>query len=280
MALSITTTRLILLDADAGRIVQAFGEFVISGNLVVGLVVFLIITIAQFVVITKGGERVAEVAARFTLDAMPGKQMSIDNDLRNGDIKQEEARGRRRQLERESQLYGAMDGAMKFVKGDAIASLIIVIVNLVGGLLVGMLQRGMSFGDAAHVYSLLTVGEGLVAQIPALVISVAAGTVVTRVSSEQGSDLGSEISGQLFADARAVALAAAILFGLAFVPGFPSLVFLALSALLATGAYVLHRRNQTARQAGTEHALARGLADGVQELVPHEVSAKSSRHRG
>src|SRR5262249_40777087 len=134
LALSITTTRLILLDADAGRIVQTFGEFVISSNVVVGLVVFLIITIAQFVVITKGGERVAEVAARFTLDAMPGKQMSIDNDLRNGDIKQEEARARRRQLERESQLYGAMDGAMKFVKGDAIATLIIVIVNLVGGL--------------------------------------------------------------------------------------------------------------------------------------------------
>src|SRR5262249_31216927 len=163
---------------------------------------------------------------------MPGKQMSIDNDLRNGDIKQEEARARRRQLERESQLYGAMDGAMKFVKGDAIASLIIVIVNLVGGLMIGMLQRGMSFGEASHIYSLLTVGDGLVAQIPALVISVAAGTVVTRVSSDQGSDLGSEISSQLFADPRALALAAAILFGLAFIPGFPTLVFLALSALL------------------------------------------------
>jgi type III secretion protein V len=279
VALSITTTRLILLDADAGRIVQAFGEFVISGNLVVGLVVFLIITIAQFVVITKGGERVAEVAARFTLDAMPGKQMSIDNDLRNGDIKQDEARARRRQLERESQLYGAMDGAMKFVKGDAIASLIIVIVNLVGGLMIGMLQRGLSFSEAAHVYSLLTVGDGLVAQIPALVISVAAGTVVTRVSSDQGRDLGSEISSQLFADARALALAAAILFGLAFIPGFPTLVFLALSGLLAAGAYVLHRRDQTAELGEMAHEGLRGVTDGAQELAPHEASTKTSRYR-
>src|SRR5919197_3324473 len=198
LALTITTTRLILLDADAGRIIQTFGEFVISGSLVVGLVVFLIITIAQFVVITKGGERVAEVAERFTLDAMPGKQMGNDNDLRSGDIKQDEARARRRQLERESQLYGAMDGAMKFVKGDAIACLIIVIVNLVGGLLIGMLQRGMTFSEAAQVYCLLTVGDGLVAQIPSLLISVAAGTVVTRVGSEQRSDLGTEISHQLF----------------------------------------------------------------------------------
>jgi type III secretion protein V len=278
LALSITTTRLILLDADAGRIVQTFGEFVISGNLVVGLVIFLIITIAQFVVITKGGERVAEVAARFTLDAMPGKQMSIDNDLRNGDIKQDEARARRRQLERESQLYGAMDGAMKFVKGDAIATLIIVIVNLVGGLLVGMLQRGMSFGEAAQVYCLLTVGDGLVAQIPALLVSVAAGTVVTRVSSEQKSDLGTEISSQLFADPRALALAAVILFGLAFIPGFPAAVFLALSFLLAVGAVVLHRRNRAA-QVKPEAELLHGPPEDVSEFALSNVSGKGSRYR-
>ena len=150
LALSITTTRLILLHADAGNIVKTFGQFVIGGEVVVGLVVFLIITAGQFIVITKGAERVAEVAARFTLDAMPGKQMSIDNDLRNGDIDQTEARARRGRLERESQLYGAMDGAMKFVKGDAITGIIIVFVNLIGGLLIGMLNRGMSFDDASH----------------------------------------------------------------------------------------------------------------------------------
>src|SRR5690606_1397287 len=181
LALSITTTRLILLEGDAGEIVQAFGEFVIAGEVLIGLVVFLIITVAQFLVITKGSERVAEVAARFTLDAMPGKQMSIDNDLRNGDIDQQEARPRRSRLERESQLYGAMDGAMKFVKGDAIAGLVILFVNLFGGWMIGMLKRGMPFDEALHTYSLLTVGDGLIAQIPALLIAVAAGTVVTRV---------------------------------------------------------------------------------------------------
>jgi len=278
LALTITTTRLILLDADAGRIIQTFGEFVIAGSLVVGLVVFLIITIAQFVVITKGGERVAEVAARFTLDAMPGKQMSIDNDLRNGDIKQEEARSRRRQLERESQLYGAMDGAMKFVKGDAIASLIVVIVNLVGGLMIGMLQRGMSFGDAAQVYCLLTVGDGLVAQIPSLLVSVAAGTVVTRVNSEQGSDLGSEISSQLFADPRALALASTILFGLGFIPGFPTAVFLALSVMLALGAFLLYRRATTAN-AEQDAERPHGPAAGAQDVGLGEATGRGSRYR-
>jgi type III secretion protein V len=277
LALTITTTRLILLDADAGRIVQTFGEFVISGSLVVGLVVFLIITIAQFVVITKGGERVAEVAARFTLDAMPGKQMSIDNDLRNGDIKQEEARARRHQLERESQLYGAMDGAMKFVKGDAIASLIVVIVNLVGGLLIGMLQKGMSFADAAQLYCLLTIGDGLVAQIPSLLISVAAGTVVTRVSSDQGFDLGTEISSQLFADPRALALASAILLGLAFIPGFPVAVFVALSVMLATGAYLLNR--QRIAEAGPADERPHSPPDGAQDFALSETSGKASRYR-
>ena len=184
LSLSITTTRLILLQGDAGEIVAAFGEFVIAGEVVIGLVVFLIITVAQFLVITKGAERVAEVAARFTLDAMPGKQMSIDNDLRNGDIEPQEAKRRRSLLERESQLYGAMDGAMKFVKGDAIASLVILFVNLLGGMAIGMAKRGLSFSEASHTYSLLTVGDGLIAQIPALLIAVAAGIVVTRVASD------------------------------------------------------------------------------------------------
>ncbi|MFQ3786222.1 type III secretion system export apparatus subunit SctV [Halomonas sp. A29] len=244
LALSITTTRLILLEGDAGQIVSAFGNFVIAGEVMIGLVVFLIITVAQFLVITKGAERVAEVAARFILDAMPGKQMSIDNDLRNGDIEQGEARSRRQRLEQESQLYGAMDGAMKFVKGDAIAGLVILCVNLIGGLSIGMVKRGMSFGEAVNTYSLLTVGDGLVAQIPALLIAVGAGTVVTRVSSNSGhsGDLGSEIVGQLGRSARALGLTAVILFFAAFVPGFASGVFLTLAAGLGFAAFIMRRR--------------------------------------
>jgi type III secretion protein V len=186
LGISIATTRLILLQGDAGHIITTFGNFVVGGNLVVGLVVFLILTIVNFIVITKGAERVAEVGARFSLDAMPGKQMSIDGDMRAGSIDMEEAKHRRMLVEKESQLYGSMDGAMKFVKGDAIASLIIVGVNLLGGILIGTLQRGMSAGDAAKVYSILTIGDGLVAQIPALFISVCAGISVTRVSTDEG----------------------------------------------------------------------------------------------
>lgn len=245
LSLSITTTRLILLDGDAGHIVKAFGDFVIAGQVVVGLVVFLIITVAQFVVITKGAERVAEVAARFTLDAMPGKQMSIDNDLRNGDIDQGEARRRRSRLERESQMFGAMDGAMKFVKGDAIAGLVILFVNLLGGMMIGMVERGMPFAEAAHTYSLLTVGDGLIAQIPALLISVAAGTVVTRVNSDGDErDLGTEIVHQLGASYRALGLTALILVGVGFLPGFPLMVFLALAAILGGFAFMLWRRER------------------------------------
>ena len=232
LSLSISTTRLILLQADAGQIVATFGEFVISGNLIVGLVVFLIITVVQFVVITKGSERVAEVSARFTLDALPGRQMSIDADLRNGDIDQAEAKRRRLGLQEESQLYGAMDGAMKFVKGDAIAGLVIIAVNLLGGLMVGTLQHGMSTGEALQVYSLLTVGDGLVAQIPALFMSITAGTIVTRVTTEQTSNLGADIAGQLVHNSRTLRIAAVVLFGLGLVPGFPTAIFWFLAALL------------------------------------------------
>jgi type III secretion protein V len=280
LALSITTTRLILLHADAGDIVETFGKFVIGGEVVVGLVVFLIITAAQFIVITKGSERVAEVAARFTLDAMPGKQMSIDNDLRNGDIDQTEARGRRSRLERESQLYGAMDGAMKFVKGDAITGIIIVFVNLIGGLLIGMLNRGMSFGDASHTYSLLTVGDGLIAQIPALLISIAAGMVVTRVASETEVDLGTEIFRQLGSSDKALALAAVILVGAAFVPGFPTLIFLSLATLFGGFAFMINRRHPkmappTVQQPEPEMI---DLDDGP--VIEHTViSSGSTRHR-
>lgn len=249
LSLSITTTRLILLHGDAGHIVKAFGDFVIAGQVVVGMVVFLIITVAQFVVITKGAERVAEVAARFTLDAMPGKQMSIDNDLRNGDIDQPEARRRRSRLERESQMFGAMDGAMKFVKGDAIAGLVILAVNLLGGMLIGMIERDMPFGVAVHTYSLLTVGDGLIAQIPALLISVAAGTVVTRVNSDgEAGDLGSEIIKQLGASYRALGLTALIMIGVSLLPGFPTWVFLGLSLVFGGAAFMMYRR----RNRGTD----------------------------
>ncbi len=242
LAITITTTRLILLQANAGEIVGTFGNFVIGGNVAVGLVIFFIITIAQFVVITKGGERVAEVAARFSLDALPGKQMAIDNEMRNGDVTQGEARVLRRRLERESHLYGAMDGAMKFVKGDAIAGLVIILVNLIGGLAVGMAQQGMNFAQAIETYSLLTVGDGLVSQIPALLVSLGAGTVVTRVASDEKRDLGSDITSQLISDARALYLAAAVLFGLSLIPGFPTYVFLTLGSFLILGGIVVQRR--------------------------------------
>ena len=280
LALSITTTRLILLHADAGDIVATFGRFVIGGEVVVGLVVFLIITAAQFIVITKGAERVAEVAARFTLDAMPGKQMSIDNDLRNGDIDQAEARGRRSRLERESQLYGAMDGAMKFVKGDAITGLIIVFVNLIGGLLVGMFNRGMSFGDASHTYSLLTVGDGLIAQIPALLISIAAGTVVTRVASDTETDLGTEIFRQLGSSDKALALAAVILFGAGFVPGFPTLIFLGLAALFGALAFMIYRRRPKPAAAPATRPEIETIEADQGPVIEHTIiSSGSTRHR-
>ncbi len=252
LSLSISTTRLILVQADAGKIVETFGEFVISGNLIVGLVVFLIITVVQFVVITKGSERVAEVSARFTLDALPGRQMSIDADLRNGDIDQVEARRRRQMLQKESQLYGAMDGAMKFVKGDAIAGLVIIAVNLLGGVMVGTLQHGMSMGEALQVFSLLTVGDGLVAQIPALFMSITAGTIVTRVTTEETTNLGSDIAGQLVHNPRTLRLAAVVLFGLGLVPGFPTAIFWAIATILGGTGILFYIRDK--RQAEDEDA--------------------------
>ena len=231
LALSITTTRLVLLQADAGAIIDTFGNFVVAGNLVVGMVIFLIITIVQFLVITKGAERVAEVSARFSLDAMPGKQMSIDGDMRAGVIDMDEARRRREKVEKESQLYGSMDGAMKFVKGDAIAGLIIIAVNLVGGLIIGMTQRGLSIEEAMHVYSILTIGDGLVAQIPALLIAMTAGIIVTRVSTEESENLASDISQQFGAQPKALLVAGALMVAFSLIPGFPTITFLALAAL-------------------------------------------------
>nr|MBX2804445.1 type III secretion system export apparatus subunit SctV [Hyphomicrobiales bacterium] len=248
LAISISTTRLILLQADAGNIVETFGQFVVAGNLVVGLVVFLILTIVNFMVITKGSERVAEVSARFSLDAMPGKQMSIDSDMRSGQIDLDEAKRRRGKLEKESQLYGAMDGAMKFVKGDAIAGLIIIVVNLVGGILIGTMQRGMTTGEALERYALLTIGDGLVTQIPALFISITAGFIVTRVSSEDNKDLGSDIISQLATEPKALIISAVIMGLFALVPGFPTLVFLGLSLVCATAGLLTMRKQRRTQQ--------------------------------
>ncbi|MBW2067600.1 MAG: type III secretion system export apparatus subunit SctV [Deltaproteobacteria bacterium] len=242
LALNITTTRLILLKAHAGAIIYTFGHFVVAGNYVVGAVIFLIITLVQFLVITKGAERVSEVAARFTLDAMPGKQMSIDSDMRAGLIDMEEARRRRRALERESQLFGAMDGAMKFVKGDAIAGLIITSINIVGGLIIGVLQKGMPLIKAVQTYSILTIGDGLVSQIPALLISITAGVVVTRVSSdEEEANLGRDIGRQMLSQPKALMIAGVLLVGFALIPGFPKPQFIILGAIVGAIGYGLYR---------------------------------------
>jgi type III secretion protein V len=242
LALEVSATRLILLHADAGEVIRAFGNFVVAGNLVVGAVIFLILTMIQFIVISKGSERVAEVAARFTLDAMPGKQMSIDAELRAGHIDHNEARRRRAALARESQLFGSMDGAMKFVKGDAIAGIVVLAVNIVGGLIVGILQRGMDAGAAARTYTVLTIGEGLVSQIPALVISTAAGLIVTRVASEEeGGQLGRDIGLQMTAQPKALAITAGLLGLLAIVPGLPAVPFLILGLALGALSWRLMR---------------------------------------
>jgi type III secretion protein V len=243
LAIGIATTRLILLNGDAGHIIYTFGNFVVGGNLVVGLVVFLILTIVQFVVITKGSERVAEVAARFSLDAMPGKQMSIDGDLRAGTIDMDEARRRRSIVEKESQLYGAMDGAMKFVKGDAIAGLIIVAVNLLGGVLIGVLQKGMTAAASVKVYSILTIGDGLISQIPALFVSICAGMIVTRVTSADGtaSNVGSDIGAQLLAQPKAFMIGSVVMLGFAVIPGMPTTTFLILSVVVGVVGYTFFR---------------------------------------
>ncbi len=280
LSLSIAITRLVLLQADAGEIIRTFGEFVVAGNIMVGLVIFLIITIVQFIVITKGAERIAEVAARFSLDAMPGKQMAIDADLRSGEIDQAAGRQRRRALEQESQLYGAMDGAMKFVKGDAIAGLVIIVINLVGGLAVGVLQHGMSFAQAGQTYSILTIGDGLVAQIPALIVSITAGTVVTRVAGGDADSLGGEIALQLGKDSRALWLAAAIAAMIGFIPGFPTVIFLAIAVGLGFLARAAsHRRIAIDRQDASPTPAVPPPAARVQMVVSHALAAEFTTER-
>jgi flagellar biosynthesis protein FlhA len=257
LSLNIAASRLILTQAFAGQVINAFGTFVVGGNYIVGIIIFTIITIVNFVVITRGSERVAEVAARFTLDAMPGKQMSIDADLNAGLIDATEARARRRKIEQEATFFGSMDGANKFVRGDAIAGIIIVLVNIIGGILVGWLQLGMGIMEALSTYALLTVGAGLVSQVTALLVSIATGLVITKSASEMS--LGTDVSSQLFAQPRAFAFVCIILGLFAIVPGIPTVPFLALAFLSGILALVL-MRTQTAKEEA--------------KVVTEEVSAK------
>ena len=266
LSLNVASTRLILLhgqegSAAAGHVIQAFGSFVVGGSYVVGLVIFLILVVINFVVITKGAGRIAEVAARFTLDAMPGKQLAVDAELNSGGITEREARERRRSIEAEADFYGAMDGASKFVRGDAVAGLMIAGINIVGGLFIGVVQGGLDVRSAAEIYTILTIGDGLVSQLPALLISTAAGIVVTRAAS--GTDLGSEVTSQMLLNPRVLAMVSAILGGLALLPGLPFLPFVALAGALGGLSW-----------AGREHKaeLAQAALEARAEPVKEEKS--------
>ncbi|HEB66508.1 MAG TPA: flagellar biosynthesis protein FlhA [Gammaproteobacteria bacterium] len=250
LALNVASTRVVLLEGHtgpdaAGQVIKAFGEFVIGGNYAVGIVVFAILVIINFVVITKGATRISEVSARFTLDAMPGKQMAIDADLNAGLIDQDEARARREEISAEAEFYGSMDGASKFVRGDAVAGVLILFINIIGGLIIGIAQHDLSFAQAARNYTLLTIGDGLVAQIPALLLSTAAGIIITRVSSAQ--DMGEQIIRELFANPRSLAVTAGILAIMGLIPGMPNFAFLTMAALCGSAAWWLHKRNRASQ---------------------------------
>jgi flagellar biosynthesis protein FlhA len=252
LGLNVSAARLILLNAHAGEVISAFGRVVVGGNTVVGIVVFLILVVIQYVVITNGAGRVSEVAARFTLDAMPGKQMSIDADLNAGLITPDEARARRHAIEHEADFYGAMDGASKFVKGDAVAALVIIVVNIVGGLTVGVMQKGFDIGVALTTYTVLTVGDGLVNEISALLVSIATGVLVTRSGSEAG--LGSDLGAQLLSRPKLFMVVGGVLFVIGVVPGFPTLVFCAGGAIVAGGGYLLSQSAAAATATATAGA--------------------------
>ena len=279
LSLNIASTKAILLHADAGHVIESFGQLVVGGNLVVGIVVFLIVTIVQFIVITKGSERVAEVGARFTLDAMPGKQMSIDADLRSGLLAPAEARAKRNLLAMESQLHGGMDGAMKFVKGDSIASLVITVVNIVAGVIVGITYHEMSAAEAANRFAVLSIGDAMVSQIPSLLICVAAGIMITRVADEQNHDasnsVGQEIMTQLGRNANALYMAGTLVLGFAFIPGFPWIQFMFLSAALITGGTLLSRKNRKSNGNGgvSLPALKRHGASGADPTIGRHAPA-------
>ncbi len=262
LALNVSSTRLILLNAEAGEVIDAFGNFVVQGNFVVGAVIFLILTIIQFLVIAKGSERVAEVAARFTLDAMPGKQMSIDADLRAGAFDLDTARLKRSELGRESQLFGSMDGAMKFVKGDTIAGLIITGINIIAGIIIGVTMMDMDASEAINRYGILTIGDGLVSQIPSIIGSMTAGLIVTRVAGEdEGANLGQDISTQVLSQPKAFAVAAGLLTGFALVPGLPKIPFFFMALITGVVAYGLMRQKATGGADGEE-----GPANEIQAM--------------
>jgi len=255
LSLNVASTRVVLLNghkgpAAAGHVIEAFGHFLVGGNFAVGIVVFIILVIINFIVITKGAGRIAEVGARFTLDAMPGKQMAIDADLNAGLIGEEDARKRRSEVGQEAEFYGAMDGASKFVRGDAVAGLLIMVINILGGLIVGVAQHGMSVSDAGSVYTLLTIGDGLVAQIPALVISTAAGVVVSRVATDQ--DVGQQMMGQLFSNPNVMFITSGILTLMGLIPNMPHVAFLLLAAILGGSGWLLRQRQEQDRLAAAE----------------------------
>ena len=271
LSLNVASTRLILLHGHegtgaAGQVIKAFGSFVVGGNYVVGMIVFSVLVLINFVVITKGATRIAEVAARFTLDAMPGKQMSIDADLNTGLIPDSEARRRRREIETEANFYGAMDGASKFVRGDAVAGIIIVLVNIIGGLIVGVMQQGMALADAARTYTLLTVGDGLVTQVPALIVSTAAGMLVTRTTAS--GELGEEMKKQLFTQPKAIALASIVLFTFALIPGMPKVAFIIVASLMSFLAYRLFQSGEKSVETQEEIAPAPAAETPADLLIP------------
>ncbi|UWE18582.1 flagellar biosynthesis protein FlhA [Herbaspirillum huttiense] len=271
LSLNVASTRVVLTEGHtgpdaAGKVIEAFGHFLIGGNYTVGIVVFVILTIINFMVVTKGAGRIAEVGARFTLDAMPGKQMAIDADLNAGMIGEPEARARRKEVAQESEFYGAMDGASKYVRGDAVAGIIVTVVNIVGGLVVGMVQHDLAFDAALKNYTLLAIGDGLVAQIPSLIISTAAGVVVSRVANDQ--DVGGQLINQLFAKPEVLYITAVIIGGMGLIPGMPHIAFLLLAAAMAGGAYAISKRVQTAKAeaaAATPQAAAAAAAPSEAE---------------
>jgi flagellar biosynthesis protein FlhA len=275
LALNVASTRVVLMHGHtgtdaAGQVIHSFGEFVVGGNYAVGVVVFVILTVINFVVVTKGAGRISEVTARFTLDAMPGKQMAIDADLNAGLITQEEARTRRQEVRSEADFYGSMDGASKFARGDATAGLIILVLNMVGGLAIGVMAHDMAFGDAARTYTLLTIGDGLVAQIPALLLSTAVAVIVTRMSRSQ--DMGGEISRQLFGQPKALYVAAAVIGAMGLIPGMPNMVFLGIAALCAGVAHMTRRK----AAAEAARAAAQQVADATAVPVVQPESRELS----
>lgn len=273
LSLNVASTRIVLTEGHngpdaAGKVIEAFGHFLIGGNYLVGCVIFIILTIINFVVVTKGAGRIAEVGARFALDAMPGKQMAIDADLNSGLIGEEDAKLRRKQVSQEAEFYGAMDGASKYVRGDAVSGIIIVVINMIGGLIVGMIQHELDFNKALETYTLLAIGDGLIAQIPSLLISVAAGVVVSRVASEQ--DLGTQIVSQLLVKAQILYITAGIVGGLGIIPGMPHLAFGMLAFIIAGGAYKFQNKKQ--EEAISEIITPKVIAPEMEEVTWQDVA--------